>query len=363
MGGEPEIRVWCDRNFFAQARQMFGDNSVRIETISAGKLRRYANLGFFYRWFSPWHIIHTHIPNLIDMGRVLVGLIQSLVKLAVWRPDVVFCKGGYVGLPVGLVAHWYHIPLVIHDSDTVPGLTNRLLAKHATAIGTGSPVKNYPSYPKGITKYIGIPVGNQERQLSGAERRKMLRRLGLATDRPLVLAMGGGLGAVAINQALEAIADRLVAGGLQVVLLTGKGNQIKVSESAGRFFRQYQFTNQVRQYEQVADLVITRAGATTMAELATVGVATIIIPSPYLAGDHQTKNAKVYQRAGAAVMLAESAVRERPSRLAKLIDKLMSDVAERSQLADNLHQFAQPRALDDMTQMIIDAGRKKSSTA
>ena len=112
------------------------------------------------------------------MGRVLVGLIQSLVKLAVWRPDVVFCKGGYVGLPVGLVAHWYHIPLVIHDSDTVPGLTNRLLARHATAIGTGSPVKNYPSYPKGITKYIGIPVGNQERQLSGAERRKMSARLG-----------------------------------------------------------------------------------------------------------------------------------------------------------------------------------------
>ena len=94
MGGEPEIRVWCDRNFFAQAKQMFGDNSVRIETISAGKLRRYANLGFLYRWFSPWHIIHTHIPNLIDMGRVLVGLVQSLVKLAVWRPDVVFCKGG-----------------------------------------------------------------------------------------------------------------------------------------------------------------------------------------------------------------------------------------------------------------------------
>ena len=99
-----------------------------------------------------------------------------------------------------------------------------------------------------------------------------------------------------------------------------------------------------------------------MAELATVGVATIIIPSPYLAGDHQTKNAKVYQRAGAAVMLAESAARERPSRLAKLISKLMNDATERSQLAGNLHQFAQPRALDDMTQMIIDAGRKKSST-
>ena len=76
----------------------------------------------------------------------------------------------------------------------------------------------------------------------------MLRRLGLATDRPLVLAMGGGLGAVAINQALEAIADQLVASGLQVVLLTGKGNEIKVSESTGRSFHQYQFTNQVRQY-------------------------------------------------------------------------------------------------------------------
>ena len=139
-GENYDIRVWCDRKFAPQAKKLLADDDIRVDIIAAGKLRRYANLKWWYRWFSPYHIIHTHIPNLIDMFKIAGGFIQSFVKLLVWRPDVVFCKGGYVSLPVGVVAHLYHIPLVIHDSDTVPGLCQL----EATAKAKSASVKYTP---------------------------------------------------------------------------------------------------------------------------------------------------------------------------------------------------------------------------
>ena len=354
-----DIRVWCDRKFAPQAKKLLADTGVRVDIIAAGKLRRYANLKWWYRWFSPYHIIHTHIPNFIDLFKIAGGFIQSLGKMLVWRPDVVFCKGGYVSLPVGVVAHLYHIPLVIHDSDTVPGLTNRVLAKYANAIGTGAPVENYPSYPKRITKFIGIPVGDNVKHSSETERTNLKHELGLDGNQPLVLAMGGGQGAVAINDAITANATKLVKDKVNVVLLAGRGREVNMPKSVGKHVQVLEFTNRVTDYEQAADVVVTRAGATTMAELAAIGVATIIVPSPYLAGDHQTKNAKVYEKAGAAVVLNEFELKDNPQILYDAIDNLLSDKAKRVELAKNLHAFAKPDALDSMVQMILDACKDK----
>ena len=354
LGGEPEIRVWCDRKFSTQAHQLMPD--VRVDIIAAGKFRRYANLNFWYRTFSPWHIWHTHIPNFIDAFKFLGGVIQSLIKMLIWRPDVVFCKGGYVSLPVGLVAHLYHIPLVIHDSDTVPGLTNRILARYADAIGTGAPTKNYPNYPKSKTKYVGIPVASEAKTLTVTEKAKMRKALGLSEKCPVVLAMGGGLGAVAINDAMTSNAQRLLNDGSEIILLIGKGREVNLRRQ--KRLHIYQFTDKALQMEQVADVVVTRAGATTMAELAAVGAATIIVPSPYLAGDHQTKNAKVYEKAGAALYLSEFEMKKKPAKLGDMINNLLDDDKERETLKRNLKKFAKPDALNDMAAMIVSAIRK-----
>ena len=354
-----DIRVWCDRKFAPQAKKLLTGTDVRVDIIAAGKLRRYANLKWWYRWFSPYHIIHTHIPNFIDMFKIAGGFIQSLCKMLVWRPDVVFCKGGYVSLPVGIVAHLYHIPLVIHDSDTVPGLTNRVLAKYANAIGTGAPVENYPSYPKKITKFIGIPVGDNVKHISETERTNLKHELGLDSNCPLVLAMGGGQGAVAINDAIASNATKLVKDKVNVVLLAGRGREVNMPRSVGKHVQVLEFTDRVTDYEQAADVVVTRAGATTMAELAAIGVATIIVPSPYLAGDHQTKNAQVYEKAGAAVVLNEFDLKDKPSILYDAIKDLLDDKSKRAKLAKNLRIFAKPDALDGMVQMILDACKDK----
>ena len=357
-GENYDIRVWCDRKFAPQAKKLLADDDIRVDIIAAGKLRRYANLKWWYRWFSPYHIIHTHIPNLIDMFKIAGGFIQSFVKLLVWRPDVVFCKGGYVSLPVGVVAHLYHIPLVIHDSDTVPGLTNRVLAKYADAIGTGAPVENYPSYPKQITKFVGVPVRNNVKSISKDEQAKLKDELELDAKRPLILAMGGGLGAVAINNAMIDIGKKLVDDGYQVVLLTGRGHDVDVPRGVKKFFHAYDFSNKIVEYEQVADVVVTRAGATTMAELAAISVPTIIVPSPYLSGDHQSKNAEVYAKAEAAVVVNEFDMKDDPNVLYKAISDLLNDDKRRVKLSQNLHGFAKGNALDVMVDMIIEAPRE-----
>lgn len=358
-GDHYDIRVWCDRKFAPQAKKLLADVDIRVDIIAAGKLRRYANLKWWYRWFSPYHIIHTHIPNLIDMFKIAGGFIQSLVKLLIWRPDVVFCKGGYVSLPVGFVAHLYHIPLVIHDSDTVPGLTNRVLAKYADAIGTGAPVENYPSYPKRIAKFVGVPVRDNVKSIPKNRQDILKDELGLDDKRPLILAMGGGLGAVAINNAMVDIGQKLVDDGYQVVLLTGRGHDVNVSRGAKKYFHAYDFSNKIVEYEQVADVVVTRAGATTMAELAAIGVPTIIVPSPYLSGDHQSKNAEVYAKAEAAVVVNEFDMKDDPNVLYKAISDLLNDDKRRAKLSQNLHGFAKGDALDVMVDMIVKAPSKR----
>lgn len=358
-GDHYDIRVWCDRKFAPQAKKLLADANIRVDIIAAGKLRRYANLKWWYRWFSPYHIIHTHIPNLIDMFKIAGGFIQSLVKLLIWRPDVVFCKGGYVSLPVGVVAHLYHIPLVIHDSDTVPGLTNRVLAKYADAIGTGAPVENYPSYPKRITKFVGVPVRDNVKSISKDEQAKLKVELELDAKRPLILAMGGGLGAVAINNAMIDIGKKLVDDGYQIVLLTGRGHDVDVPRGVKKYFHAYDFSNKIVEYEQVADVVVTRAGATTMAELAAIGVPTIVVPSPYLSGDHQSKNAEVYAKAEAAVAVNEFDMKDDPNVLYKAISDLLNDDKKRTKISRNLHSFAKSDALGAMVDMIVKAPSKR----
>lgn len=351
-----EVRVWCDHKFYYQTRQLM-PNDVRVDVISAGKLRRYANLKWWYRWFSPWHIVHTHLPNLVDIFKIGSGFIQSLVKLKLWQPDVVFCKGGYVSLPVGIVADFYHIPLVIHDSDTVPGLTNRILSKHATLIGTGAPVENYPNYPSKRTSFVGIPVRVKPGHLNSSQKQKLVDDLGLVKDKPIVIVTGGGLGAVALNEAVLRCAKQLIQANLQVVLVTGRKHHYNQPRGTSPNLKILEFTDRLTDYFEISDVVVTRAGATTMAELATLSAATVIVPSPYLAGDHQTKNAAVYDRAKAAIVLNEAEIKRNPELLAVEIIKLVKDKDKRDSLGNNLHKFAKPDAIDKMTTMIIKAGR------
>ncbi|GHU08811.1 UDP-N-acetylglucosamine--N-acetylmuramyl-(pentapeptide) pyrophosphoryl-undecaprenol N-acetylglucosamine transferase [Alphaproteobacteria bacterium] len=358
---DAEIRFITDKRFLAQARDLFGPLDVPVSTVLAGKLRRYANL----RWYD--HIQHffiSYIPNFFDLFKIALGVCQSWFKLLAFRPDVIFIKGGYVGLPVGLAAAllWPHRPIVLHDSDVHPGLTNRILSRYAVRIGTGMPTKYY-DYPKSKVQYVGIPVTADIAPLSVAGKRAVRGELGLDEDEPMVLVAGGSQGSRTINQAILA-AYPSIKGHADVLLVTGQKNYADVvatvKEHPRNFIKlrivEYLAQGQMNVAEKAADLVIARAGATTLAELAMLGKPTIIVPSPYLAADHQTKNAEIFAEANAAIVLSEDDL----SNLATEILRVLDDKKLQTELSENIKKLARPDAAERMAEMILEVGDGKA---
>lgn len=350
------MRFWCDTKFAPQARSIIRhfDPKLRIETIFAGKLRRYNNLPLWRQLLRPVTIV---LPNLRDMVFVGLGFIQSVVKLILWRPDVVFTKGGFVCLPVGLAAKLLNIPLVIHDSDAHPGLTNRILAKWATSIATGAPLENY-NYPKAISRYVGIPIASDFAPMTLAGRKAAKAELGFDQERPLVVVTGGGLGARRINDAVAAVLHDLLEK-TSVCLVSGAGQYDELralTPQADDRFQLHAFVSKdMAKLLGAADVAVARAGATTILELAALGTPTVLVPNGYLTGGHQLKNAAAYAKNGAVVVIDEHALDASPQVLVEELTQLLSDDVARKELSRKFHAFAKPDAARDVADMILTA--------
>lgn len=327
--------------------------SIPVDVIMAGKLRRYHHLTFLQHIMIPSILF----PNIVDFSKVMLGFIQSFIKLLVWRPDVVFTKGGYVCLPVGWAASLLRIPLVIHDSDAHPGLTNRLLARHATTIATGAPLEYY-SYPKGKSQYIGIPISRAFIHKTVQERQELKIKLGLDASKPLIVITGGGLGAKRINDYIDDNVNILTDLGT-VVLISGAGQydelRTKHPKDTDSFILKAFVSEGMADLLAAADVVVARAGATTILELAAVGAPTILIPNARLTGGHQVKNAKVYSDVEAAFVIEESKLSEQPKLLLETITTVIHNKQVSLTLTKNILQFAKPDAAKHMAEIILSA--------
>jgi len=351
-----ELRFWCDAKFAPQARATVGafDDTIPVHTIAAGKFRRYHHLTVFQQLTWPSLVLQ----NIGDAFKVGVGFVQSFFKLIIWRPDVVFTKGGYVCLPVGLAAHILRIPLVIHDSDAHPGLTNRVLSKWAKAIGTGAPLEYYP-YPAGKTKYVGIPISSDFHPYTTTEQIAAKKEWGVVTERPLIVVTGGGLGASRINEVVAETLHSLQRLG-SVILVAGAGQYDELRPlvpADNEHFQLYPFVTNMNSLLGAADIVVTRAGATTILELAALEKPTILIPNGKLTGGHQLKNAAVYEKAGAVTVLDENLLDADKKLLAAEITLLLSEPEQSRAMARRFKAFSKPDAAKDMAEMILRAGR------
>lgn len=349
-----DMRFWVDRKFAPQARTIMAsfDNTIPVHTVTAGKLRRYYHLSLLQHFLWP----SLMLKNLGDGFLVAVGFIQSIFKLLIWRPDVVFTKGGYVCLPVGMAARVLNIPLVIHDSDAHPGLTNRILARWATAIGTGAPLEYY-HYPKSISTYTGIPINVDFKPYTKPEQWDAKRKWGINPDKPLVVITGGGLGARRLNNTVVSISKRLQKQA-SVILLSGVGQYEELKAQLPQnsdHFQLHAFTNDMATLLGAADIVVTRAGATTILELAALAKPTILVPNAALTGGHQLKNAAVYENAKAAVVLVEDAMVENPDMLLKAVNQLLDSPKETQAMAKRFATFSKPHAARDMARLILAA--------
>ncbi len=191
-----QIEFWTDKKYYKNARKITVENGLdlKIRKVVAGKLRRYTNFTFV-TYLKNFDVV---IKNIIDFFKTIIGLFQSFFRLLFKRPDVIFLKGGYVCLPVGVAAHILRIPYVIHDSDAAPGLTNRVLSKHATKIATGMPLEYY-HYPEDKAEWTGIPVSEEFNPVTAAKQKALKKELGFDSAKPLVVVTGGSQGSQHIN--------------------------------------------------------------------------------------------------------------------------------------------------------------------
>ena len=334
------------------------DRAVIVERIPSGKWRRYHKVAWWRQIVQLRTII---FPNIIDGFKIIGGFMTSLYKLNRQRPDVVFTKGGFVCLPVGLAAHLLKIPIVIHDSDAHPGLTNRILARFATTIATGAPLRFY-DYPVAISHYTGIPVASQLEPLSDEARRAAKQRLGFEPRKPLVVVTGGGLGAANINQAVLSVVDDLLSF-TSLCLVAGDHQLASISQQTKHLPANFQVHGFVASETMqlmlgAADIVVTRAGATTLLELAALAKPTIVIPNQFLTGGHQIKNATVYQEAGAVIVLDERQLLAEPISLVDTINAYLLNPAKLSKLSQTISVFKKPAAAKDVAGLILEAARK-----
>lgn len=351
-----ELKFWCDAHFGPQARSIVGDfdDTIPVEIIASGKLRRYHHLNLWQHltWGSlMWQ-------NVVDTFKVAGGFFQSLWKLIWWRPDVVFTKGGFVCLPVGMATHLLRIPLVIHDSDAHPGLTNRILARWADKIATGAPLEYY-NYPADRTSYVGIPINEKFRPFTVAEQVTAKKEWGVDPKKPLVVVTGGGLGAKRLNETVLSVLDKLQQLA-SVILVSGAG---QYDELRARYpkdtekFKLHKFVSTMHELLGAADVVVTRAGATTILELAALEKPTILVPNAALTGGHQLKNAAVYEEAQVAIVLNEDEMIEDPDMLVRAVKNYLTDTKTTETMARRFGKFAKPNAAQDMAKLITDAIR------
>jgi UDP-N-acetylglucosamine--N-acetylmuramyl-(pentapeptide) pyrophosphoryl-undecaprenol N-acetylglucosamine transferase len=264
---------------------------------------------------------------------LLLALWQSAVALFRYRPDVVLGMGGYITFPGGVMATLLRKPLVIHEQNSIAGMSNKALAKIAARVLSG-----FPGVLKGA-EWCGNPVRDSIAALPAPEQRYKARS-GVLN----VLVVGGSLGAQAINeclpQALFCMPQEMEP---KVIHQTGKKHFADVQElylSAGITAEVKPFLDDMAQYYAWADVVICRAGALTVAELAAAGVASILIPFPFAVDDHQTGNAKFLSDKGAAILIQQTELT--PRSLARVLEEMTREKA--MQMAMKARSLAQPAA-------------------
>lgn len=355
---DAEIRFWCDRTFAPQARSIVGhyDKSIPVSTIHAGKLRRYNTLPLWRQLLRPISIV---LPNIRDMLLVVLGFIESIVRLILWRPNIVFTKGGFVCLPVGMAARLLRVPVVIHDSDAHPGLTNRLLAGSAKAIATGAPLHHY-QYPKEKSHYVGIPISPNFKPYTKEERGVLKERLGFDAARPLMVVTGGGLGAKRLNDVVVSVLEELLSA-TSVLLVSGAGQydelKNRVPEDSNHFQLKAFISEGMHEVLGAADVVVARAGATTIMELAALAKPTILVPNAFLTGGHQLKNAAAFAENGAVIVLNEDELEEDPQILSREITALLQDESKMKSMQEKILNYAKPKAAEDVADLLIQAAK------
>jgi len=323
-------------------------NNILVRRVAESKLRRYFSL-----------------RNFIDGPKFIWSLWQAVFKIYWFMPDMLFSKGGPGAVAVVLAARFYRIPVIVHESDTVPGLSNLLSGRYAKLVLT-----SFASTAQYFSRNEVINVGNPIRQslvggLESESKEKNKRIFGYSSELPLILVVGGSQGAAPLNEfVLDALPSILET--TQVLHQTGPANYEETLKEVAFIAEKFSpdlkarykavayFGDDIRKAYLASDLVVSRAGAASIFEIAAFGKPSILVPLPseVAAGDHQTKNAYEYAANGAAVVMEQTNLL--PNLFVNQVQKIIQnpDMAEKmSQAARN---FSKVEAASKIAQIIVE---------
>lgn len=301
------------------------------------------------------------VKNLLLPFKFFKSLLQARKVLKDFQADAVAGFGGYASAPLALEAKKLKLPLVLQEQNSYAGLTNRYLSRWARAVCTGYPDME-EVFPKAKVYYTGNPVRTDIRP-GHTPREEACRAFGLDPQKPVVLSIGGSLGAQTLNESLLAGLVHFEKAGVQLLWQTGKLYWQRIEEKlkqrpAHGIFAQ-EFIYQMPQAYAAANLVISRAGALSVSELAMAEKPSILVPSPNVAADHQTKNASALFEKGAALQVQDEEARQK---LVHQALNLVKDKEQQKTLSQNIKGFARPRAAHDIAEIIVTAIEKTTNT-
>ena len=311
-------------------REALEKNFITFIPITAGKLRVYPSL-----------------KNFTDMIKTFFGIFDAIGKMYKLYPDVVISKGGYASFPVLVAAKLFRIPVIIHESDTVPGRVNKWSGKFAKRIALSFP-EAAEFFPKEKVSYTGQPI---RKEIIHPGKEGGPEFFNFNSDIPVLGITGGSQGAQVINNAILEVLPDLVSR-YQVIHQVGEKNFAEIKTQAaivlkgsphqGRY-KLYGFMNnlETKMFASAADIIVSRSGS-SLFEYAAWGKPTILIPYALAHGDHQKKNAYHYARAGACIVIEEANLNS--SVLVNEIDQLLGNKQIYDILAQKAKEFFKPDA-------------------
>lgn len=295
-------------------------------------------------WVSGFQRYFTW-KNFLFPIKLLVGMIQSWKIIREFKPNLVIGTGGYVTGPVIYVASKIGVPILIQEQDVYPGVTTRLLKKHADRICLA-----FEGAKKYFEDYINkvVVTGNPVRKnLVLTSKTEAVKKWNLNSELPIIFVFGGSQGARAINQALISIIPELLEKHkVQILWQTGEKDYPTIMERDISYdeVKIFPFIHEMEYAYSAADIIVCRAGAITLAELALVRKPAILVPYPFAAGQHQEQNARLVQDEGAAIVLLEDSGWEEG--LLNSLTKLLKNKSLRNNMATSWKKLARPNASD-----------------
>jgi UDP-N-acetylglucosamine--N-acetylmuramyl-(pentapeptide) pyrophosphoryl-undecaprenol N-acetylglucosamine transferase len=314
------------------AISLLSQEGIIVKTILAGKFRRY---------FS--------FKNIVDIiFKLPIGILQAFYHIFVISPDLIFSKGGYGSIPAVISGWMLLTPIFLHESDVSPGLANKITSKIALEIFTAFPLEKTEYFPAKKMISVGNPIRQEILEGDKKEAKKIFK---LAGGKPVILILGGSQGAQRINDMILIVLSELLDK-FEIIHQTGEGNfeevkaesEVVISKSSKKYYHVFSFLNEkeLSCALRVADLIISRAGAGSIFEIAAVEKPSILVPLPGAAQNHQTRNAYAFAEGGATLVMEEANFI--PHFILEKLKNLFQNPKKLKEMAKGAKGFSRPEA-------------------